>query len=251
MSPLREQLRQRASLVGCFQQIPAAESTEAAAFAGLDFSIFDLEHALIDDAQIAALLRAAEASGIAPLARLPHADGPRIGRLLDAGLAGIFVAHVRSAAAAREIVEATRYPPRGHRSAAGTRATGYGRTASLPELIDSEGGDPAVVAMIEDGTGVENASEIAAVDGVDALFLGTTDLSVDLGAPGQRDHPDVVAAVSAVCEAAAAHGISAGVPVASGADGRIALERGATFVATGDVHTLIGGLEQFRATSLE
>jgi 2-keto-3-deoxy-L-rhamnonate aldolase RhmA len=246
MTPLRDRLRQRTQLVGCFQSIPSAESTEAAAFAGLDFVIIDSEHGLLGNDQIGALVRAAEATGIAPIVRLASADGPQIGRLLDAGVAGIMVAHVRSAAEAAAIAAATRYPPRGTRSAARSRATGYGRSASLTELA-SGARDPAIITMIEDRAGVDNSAEIAGVDGVDALFVGTSDLSMDVGAPGNAAHADVVGGVSRVCSSAEEHGIGAGLPLAADADVAAAFALGATFVATSDVFALISALERFRA----
>jgi len=245
MAPLRERLRQRTQLVGCFQSIPSAESTEAAAFAGLDFVIIDDEHSLLGNDQIGALIRAAEATRIPPIIRLASADGPQIGRLLDAGIAGIMVAHVRSADEAAATAAATRYPPRGSRSAAGSRATGYGRTARLAELADGAR-DPAIIAMIEDKVGVENAAEIAAVDGVDALFVGTSDLSMDVGAPGNAAHADVVDSVSRVCSVAKECGIGAGLPLAADADVSAAFALGATFVATSDLFALIDGFERFR-----
>ena len=159
------------------------------------------------------------------------------------------VAHVRSAAEAADIVAATRYPPRGNRSAAGSRATGYGRSASLSELAGGAR-DPAIIAMVEDRVGVENAAEIASIEGVDALFVGTSDLSMDLDAPGNPDHPDVTRVVSRVCGIAEERGIGIGLPLAADADVGAAFARGATFVATSDLYALIGGLERLRATSL-
>ncbi|MGI9658301.1 MAG: HpcH/HpaI aldolase family protein [Gaiellaceae bacterium] len=251
MTSLRGLLRRRAQLVGCFQNIPAPESTEAMAFAGVDFVIVDTEHGLIGDEQIGVLLRAAETTGIAPIVRLANADGPRIGRLLDAGLAGIMVAHVRSAAEAEQIVSATRYPPLGHRSAAGSRVTGFGRRTSMTEFVDSDAAEPAVIAMIEDRVGVDNASAIAGTDGVDALFVGTSDLGMDVGARGRPDHPDVANGVNVVCGAAESHGISAGLPLPADADVAAAFESGATFVATSDVFALMSGLERFGSREKE
>lgn len=249
MPSLGELLRQRKRLVGCFQRIPTPESTEAAAFAGLDFVVVDTEHGLIGDEGIGALVHAAEAAGITPLVRLARADAPRIGRLLDAGVAGIVLAHVRSAADAEELVAAMRYPPEGHRSAAGSRVTGYGRSASLAEHLASDAASPTVIAMVEDRGGVERAGEIAGVAGVDALLVGTSDLSTDLGFPGRTEAPEVVRAVEAVCDAAARHGISAGLPLAADADVGAALSYGATFVATSDIYALITGLERFRTSA--
>lgn len=251
MASLGELLRRREWLAGCFQRMPTPESTEAAAFAGLDFVVIDTEHGLVGDERIGALIHAAEAAGITPLVRLARADMSRIGRLLDAGVAGIMAAHVRSAAEAEEIVATARYAPAGHRSAAGSRVTGYGRTASLADHLASEAATPAVIAMVEDRSGVEQAETIGGVAGVDALFVGTSDLSTELGLPGRTDAPEVVRAVETVCAAAARCGISVGLPLAANADARAARAHGATFVATSDVYALIEGLERFRASGVE
>lgn len=247
MPTVREQLRQRARLVGSFQSIPTPESTEAMAFAGLDFVMIDTEHGLIGDEQIGALVRAAEATGIAPLVRMPNADSARIGRMLDVGVVGIMVAHVRSAPEAAEIVAMTRYPPGGSRSAAGSRVNGYGRRVAMADFVESDAAQPAVLAMIEDRVGIENAAAIASTEGVDALFVGTSDLAMDLGVPGRADDPAVAGGVAAVCAAAEEHGISAGLPLAANADVGAAFASGATFVATSDVFALIDGLARFRA----
>lgn len=244
---LREQLRSRSRLIGCFQSISAPESAEAAAVVGFDFVVVDLEHALIGDDTLGAILRGADAAGIATIVRPPEVDAPRIGKLLDAGAAGIMVPHVRSADEARQIVDATRYPPDGTRGAAGGRATGYWRRTQASELVGPDAPHPAVIAMVEDRAGLEAADEIASVDGIDALFVGTMDLSMDLGVPGEPGHADVLAGAARVYEVSEAHDISAGVPVATGGQGRGALESGATFVATGDMYALIGGLERFVA----
>ena len=245
---LREQLRRRERLVGCFQTIAAPESTEAAAAVGLDFVVVDLEHALIGDDTLGSILRAADAAGIAAAVRPPTLDAARIGKLLDAGAKGIVVPHLHSAEQARELVSATRYPPEGVRGAAGSRSSGFWRRTSVAELVGADAQHPAVIAMVEDRVGLEHAEAIAAVDGVDALFVGTMDLSMDLGVPGETEHPDVLAGVAQASRAAAAHDISIGVPVADSEQGRAALEAGATFVATGDVYTLMGGLERFLGT---
>ena len=249
MTSLRDQLRRRDRLVGCFQNIPSPESTEATAFAGLDFVIVDTEHGLIGDEQIGALVRAAEAAGIAALVRLPNADPARIGRLLDVGVVGIMVAHVRSAAEAAAIVAMTRYPPRGSRSAAGTRVSGWGRRVGMAEFVESEAAQPAVICMIEDRPGLEHAGAIAGVDDVDALFVGTSDLAMDLSVPGRPDHPDVQGGVETVCKAAEEHGVSAGLPLAASADVGETLAGGATFAATADAFALIEGLARFRASA--
>ncbi len=250
MATLGERLREREHLIGCFQNISAPEATEAAAAAGVDFVVVDTEHGPVGDQQIATLVRVAEAAGIALLVRLAQGDRPRVGRLLDAGAAGIMIAHVRSADEAAHIVAATRYPPEGERSAAGSRVTAWGRKMNLAEFAASAAARPTVIAMTEDRDGVEKAAAIASVPGVDGLFVGTSDLSIDVGVPGEAGHREVASRVATVCETAREHGVSAGVPLTADSDASTAFAGGATFVATGDVGALIVGLERFRASAL-
>ena len=242
---LRKRLQNREKIFGCFQNIPAPEATEAAAFAGLDFVIIDLEHAFIDDSCLGAIIRAAESTGIFPVVRLPSIDKPRIGKILDIGASGIVIPHVHSEEEARFIVSATRYPPDGERSAAGLRTSGYGRKKHIAELVGPNAHHPTIIAMIEDKIGLKEAEKIMAVEGIDAILLGTADLSMDMEVPGESSHPDILAKVAEISRKAETRGISVGVPVITGEQANTAFEKGATFVTTSDIYTLIGGLEQF------
>ena len=237
--------------MGCFQRLAAPEATEAAGHAGLDFVIIDLEHGRIGPELLGNLVRAAEVALIAPVVRIPEAHGPTIGGILDAGAQGIVVPHVQSGPAAEAVVTATRFPPYGHRSAVALRATGFGRKLSMAEFLGSDTAKPAVIAMVEDEAGVKNAADIAGTDGVDALLVGTTDLSFALGVPGDTAHPNVVAGIEQADAAARLHGISLGVPVRSGQAAAQARTRGATFVATDDISTLLGGLERFHDSAAD
>lgn len=200
---LKARLHLNDALYGLFCSTPAALSIELIAAAGYDFVVIDLEHTLIGAEQLAGMLLAARAAGIAALVRVaaPH----QALQALDAGAEGIVFPRIRSAQAAREAVRFCHFAPHGERGLNATWRSGYGRD-DLVSAMETAREHTLVVAMIEDLEGVEQADAIAAVDGVDVLLEGAADLSQSLGLPWQTRHPDVCAAVSRIRAAALHHG---------------------------------------------
>ena len=144
---------------------------------------------------------AAERVGVTPIVRTPGFDPAFILRLLDMGVQGIQVPHVGDAAAARAAVKAVRYPPLGDRGmAAGSRAAEFGKIPLVEHMAQSNR-EILLACMIEDMAAVERIDQIAAVEGVDLLAVGPSDLSRSLGVSGQPDHPRLVAAIDRVREA--------------------------------------------------
>src|SRR5437588_2895723 len=178
-NPLKPRLRGGETLLGCFQRIPAPEITELAAAAGFDFVVIDLEHTPASEERAAGLIRTAEAAGIPALVRVADHDPAAIGRLLDAGAAGLHLPQVASAAEAEAAVRATRYPPRGSRGLAAPRQAGYGARMSLAEFVRASEEWPLIVVQVESRSGLDELEAIAAVEGVDVVFIGLTDLSQD------------------------------------------------------------------------
>lgn len=213
--------------LGALLRMPAEPLVELAGLAGLDLVVLDTEHGPADG--LAAHLTAARAGGARALVRVPGTGPGEIQRALDAGADGIVVPHVRSAAQARAAVAAAHHPPRGHRGFAGyTRAAAYGLVGAAEHLARSAA--TAVVAMIEDGDGVDGAADILAVDGVDGVLVGPADLAVALGVPGQTGHPRVAAATAVVHGAARDAGVAVVVIVGSADAARAALAGGADLV---------------------
>jgi 2-keto-3-deoxy-L-rhamnonate aldolase RhmA len=183
---------------------------EALALAGFDAIVLDLEHAPIDDGQAQGAIRAAEAFGLPVLARITLADSGRYGRFLDAGGAGIVVAHVSTRAELDAVVSLTRLPPAGRRGAGAVRVSGHGSIPTRAEWAREQNERVIVAAQVEDRAGVELAGEIAARDGIDAIVMGPRDLSFDLGVPGDVSHPTVLEAIERVRAACAEHGAAYG-----------------------------------------
>lgn len=157
--------------------------TELAADAGFDWLLIDLEHGSGTEADVLNQLRGFRGSHTLPIVRVGAAYPDLMARLLDWGAAGIMVPHVETAQAAKDCVQAMRYPPLGHRGVSrSVRAYGYGNKAFPGNDSPSA---PLFIAQIETVQAVLNVEEIAAVDGVDVLFVGPADLQWDLKA-----HPE-------------------------------------------------------------
>lgn len=177
---------------------------------GHDFIFIDTQHALFDRETLGHIANVAFACGTAPLVRVRRVGDPDVSLLLDNGAMGIVFPDVNNAAEARAAVEACRFSPLGRRSAGG--ASMHFDFRALPSRQALAALDEAcvVVLMIETLQGLQNVEEIAAVKGIDVIHLGTNDLLVNMGKPGEFDHPDIVAAQLRVIKAAKANGIFAG-----------------------------------------
>jgi 2-keto-3-deoxy-L-rhamnonate aldolase RhmA len=209
---------------------------EIAARSGLDWVLVDQEHGAGSDAdllpQLAAIQAAASLPGAAldqqratALVRVEQATRLRIGRALDLGAEGIMVPQVNDAAMARDVVSWMRYPPAGSRGVAlGTRGLAYG-TGGHP-AVDRHNERVTCIVQLESRAAIEAADAIAAIDGVDCLFVGPTDLTHALGVRGDIGHAVYQAAIATVAEAARRHGKAAGVMLWSPSDVRAYAELG-------------------------
>src|SRR5262249_26155207 len=178
---------------------------------GYDWLFLDLEHNSMDLDTAVQISVAALGAGIAPIVRVPAGQFWLATRVLDGGALGIVMPHVDTADQAREITDRLRYPPQGHRSVAGGlphfryTPVGPGRARAAVNAAT------LVVVLIETPTAVANAAAIAAVPGIDALLIGTSDLSMELGIPGQLGDARIVDAYRTVIDACRAHGKFAGI----------------------------------------
>lgn len=213
MTSLRSLLRARQPLVGTFIKTPSPVVVEVLAVAGLDLVCIDAEHAPFGRSEVDACLAVARARSLPALVRLPAARPEFVGQALDSGAAGVVVPHVTSATQAADIVRWSRYTPGGRGYAGSTRAGGYG-TVSMRDHRQRSDEDSAVVVQIEDAEAVTAAGDIAAVDGVDAVFVGRADLAVSLE-EADPDTPGVRAAVAAILEQARGVGVAVGAYVGS------------------------------------
>jgi 4-hydroxy-2-oxoheptanedioate aldolase len=211
---LNEQLRAGQTLLGTFLNLGSALTAEMSGKAGFDFVVIDLEHGSGTEADVLHQLQALEHTGARSIIRVEGHARQRSHRVLDLGAHGIMFPRVNTAAEARDCVAALRYPPDGVRGVASmNRACGFG--ASFRDYVASSKQALLGVLQIETVEAVENAAEIAAVDGCDVLFVGPLDLSMSLGVLGQFDHPRFSEALAATADAARKHGKSTGVLMAA------------------------------------
>ncbi len=200
---------------------------EVLAMSGSDAIILEAEHAPMNEAQIEDVVRACEIGGAPPLCRVPGIDPAFILRVLDAGIMGVVVPHIRTADDAAAVVAAVKYPPMGHRGSGTARAAGYG-AISRDTYVAAANAETMVILMIEEPEAVDHIEAIAAVDGVDCLFIGRGDLSLTLGV--KPSDPTLEAMVDQVLAAAGACGLP--VMVAAGEDeARHWIDRGAQIIS--------------------
>ncbi|WP_245478066.1 MULTISPECIES: aldolase/citrate lyase family protein [unclassified Mesorhizobium] len=176
--------------------------------AGFDCLYVDLEHCSFSLETVSQICIAATALGVTPMVRVAGKDKAEIGRTLETGAQGIIVPHIENRAEAEQVVEAARFSPLGDRSLLAASPHTLFRGGPAGEVMRRLNESTLVTGMIESVTAVENAEEIASVEGIDMLLVGTNDLCNSLGVPGQLDHPKVreaYAHVAAACRAKGKH----------------------------------------------
>lgn len=236
---LKRRLAAGELLVGTFIKTPSPIVIEVLGFSPLDCLCLDAEHAPFDRSAIDGCVMAARAAGMDVLVRVPSAAPEHILNALDCGATGVVVPHVRSAQEAREAVRASHYR-QGRGYAGSSRAAGY-TTRPMPEHIAASAARTVVVIQIEDPEAIDVIDEIAAVEGVDAMFVGRADLTVAYGLANQDD-PRVLDAVEAVCAAGQRHGRPVGMFVARVDDVPGWIDKGARlFLLSSDHNFLLAG----------
>src|SRR5262249_13244276 len=178
---------------------------------GYDALYVDMEHSPYSIDTAATICAAAIGIGITPLVRAPSHDGHWSSRVLDGGAQGVIVPHVNNRGEAEAVVRNCRFPPLGQRSVMGLGpALGY-RAMPLGEINERLNAETALIVMLETAEGIDNATAIAALPGIDVLLIGSGDLTTDYGIPGQVDHPRLRQAYERVADACPTHGKALGV----------------------------------------
>jgi 4-hydroxy-2-oxoheptanedioate aldolase len=231
--------------IGLWCSIPGAGVAEALAGCGFDWLLIDTEHTVTDLPTVQAMLAAAAPYPVHCAVRPGWNDAVEIKRLLDAGAQTILVPYVQSAEEAARAVAAVRYPPRGMRGvAAVTRASRFGRVADYLSRADAE---VCLLVQVETAAALDRIEEIAAVAGVDGLFIGPADLAASMGHPGRPDHPAVRAAILSAIGRIRAAGKPAGILSLDPALLAAAVAAGTTFTAVETDLSLL--LRHARATA--
>ncbi|MDP1646956.1 MAG: aldolase/citrate lyase family protein [Rubrivivax sp.] len=200
MNPLRQLLKSAGSHapLGTWLLSASPIVVEAIGHAGFDWGVLDMEHAPLDLMGLVHLLQAVGNTKMVPVVRVPWNDTVTVKRVLDAGAQTLLFPFVQNADEARRAVAATRYPPEGVRGMAGmSRGSKFGTT---PDYFQAANKNMGVIAQLETPEAVANLESIAAVPGVDALFVGPADLSGSMGHAGQLAHPAVMSLMAGAAQ---------------------------------------------------
>ncbi len=226
---VKDLLRQGKPAVGHWLSFTSPDVAELVAGFGMDWMLIDTEHGPASYADVENVIRAIAPYGVVPMVRVGENNPALIKRALDRGAAGVLVPMVNTPEEAAAAVAACRFPPDGIRGIAGTRAARYG--LDVKRYFDGWNQDALVVVQVETREAVENVDRIAAVPGVDVLFIGPNDLSASLGGYLQFDRPEFTSAVSRIIAAGRTHGKAVGY-LTAGADAALArVKDGVTFIA--------------------
>jgi 2-dehydro-3-deoxyglucarate aldolase len=233
------------TLIGCWCSLANPITTEVLGVAGFDWLLLDAEHSPNDIGTFIPQLMALKDSASAPVVRPSWNDTVEIKRLLDAGFYNFLGPFVQSADDARRAVAATRYPPEGVRGVSVAQRSN--RFGTVPDYFAGIDEQICLLVQIESRKGLEAATEIASVEGVDGVFVGPSDLAAAVGHLGNPNHPEVQEAIAAAFAAVKARGKSLGILAPVEADARRYLEMGATFVAVGsDLGVFRNGTQALR-----
>jgi 4-hydroxy-2-oxoheptanedioate aldolase len=219
---LREPWRQGKPALGVWNSVGDTMIAEAIASLGPDYVCVDMQHGTPGVEQLVPLIQAIEVGGSTPIVRVPECNPAIIMRALDSGARGVVVPLVEDGAEAARAVAACRFPPAGRRSFGPFRSS-----------IKAGSNDPGVleqvacIVMVETKSGIENITEIAATNGVDAVYIGPSDLSLALGhPPGSMAKPEFIAVAENIRKVCEAHGVVAGMHCHDGESARRAVEQG-------------------------
>jgi 4-hydroxy-2-oxoheptanedioate aldolase len=194
----RNELKRRLAagevLHGCWLGLADAYAAQISATAGFDWLLIDGEHAPNDLRSILAQLTIVEASQSLPVVRLPDSDAVKIKQALDVGAQSLLIPMVETAEQAAMLVRATRYPPDGFRGV-GSALARASRFAAIPDYLATANHEICLILQIETLAGLDALESILAVEGVDGVFVGPSDLAADMGHLGMAQHPDVRKAV--------------------------------------------------------
>ena len=210
MKNLKQRIKNGEVVTGCWLNLGSALTADIVGAAGFDWVLVDLEHGAGNEQILLSQLQALESSNSAVLVRVESEAKQRIHRVLDFGAEGIMCPHIDTVEQAKAVVYALRYPPLGGRGVAKVvRASGFGK--NFAEYSKNANENIVGIVQIETPEAIEQANQIAAIDGIDVLFIGPGDLTMSLGIFGQFDHPLFLDGVKATVAAAQKAGKASGI----------------------------------------
>lgn len=244
-------LREDRFQLGFWLALASPYLAEVLSGSGYDWLLIDGEHAPNDIPLLSAQLQAVAGSGSHPMVRLPVGEAWLIKQILDAGAQTLLIPMVESVEQAKALVRAVRYPPHGIRGV----GAGLGRASSFSRIgdyLETANDQICLVVQIESRAGLKEIEGIAALDGIDGLFIGPSDLAADMGYLGQPGHPDVTAAIADGFEKIGHAGKARGIMTLDLEQARLYRDMGATFMAIGtDVTLLVSATTKLRDDFLQ
>jgi 2-keto-3-deoxy-L-rhamnonate aldolase RhmA len=229
-NPVRARLEAGEPVFALTLTTPSAEIAARAATLGFHFLWVEMEHSPITLETLRTVVLATRGLPAAVFARVPVVERWTAKRVLDQGVSGVIFPFTSTPGLARIAAEACRYPPLGRRGSGAGLASATWPEAGL--YYDSADREVMVIAVVEEREAVENIEQIAATPGIDALFIGTSDLSFSLGFRGRQDEPELVAAIEKIRDAARRHGKAVGRPAGSPEQAKRFVEEGFLLIQT-------------------
>lgn len=232
MKNIKKRLRQGETVIGCWLSLGSSITAEIVGMAGFDWVLIDLEHGAGGEKDVLHQLQALEHTPAAAVVRVESGQRQRIHRILDMGAEGIMIPRISDATEAAAVASGLHYPPEGTRGIAKmVRASGYGQ--SFPDYYKNTKEDILGIVQIETTEALHHLDAVAALDGIDVLFIGPSDLSMALGIFGQLDHPLFREALKATVSAAQKAGKAVGILLQNPNDLQLYQEMGIRMIACG------------------
>ncbi len=232
MKGLKKRIQKGDTVFGCWLNLGSSVSAEIVGMSGFDWVLVDFEHGSGSEHEVMLQLQALEHTKTTPIVRVESFERQRIHRVLDFGASGVMVPRIDTAAEAELAAKALRYQPEGLRGVAKmVRATQYG--ANFQDYFDSNKDELLGVIQIETAESLNHLDEIAAIDGVDVLFIGPMDLSTALGIQAQWEHPEFIQAIEKTAKAALNAGKAAGILLPNPDEFQKYFDLGYRFIAAG------------------
>jgi 4-hydroxy-2-oxoheptanedioate aldolase len=232
MKDIKKRLQQGETLYGCWLNLGSSLTAEMVGMAGFDWVLIDLEHGAGVEKDVLQQLQALEHTPAAVLVRVESTERQRINRILDMGAEGIMCPRLNNATEAAVVAQAFHYPPEGSRGIAKMiRATEFGK--KFPEYYKESREKILGIVQIETAEVLHHLDEIAALPGIDVLFIGPSDLSMALGVFGQFDHPVYKDALKATVNAARKAGKAVGILIQKPDDLKLYHDMGIRLIACG------------------
>ena len=244
---IKQKLANGERVVGMFIQFTTNPAfVEALPDHGLDFVVVTEEHNALDMADFLPLRFALAAKGIACLVRVPGRDPDRVAKACDAFPDGVVVPYVEDPDEVLALVGAAKYRPLKGQALERLLATGEYPSEATRQWIETKCANTVFAAMVESVRALENLDAICATPGVDAVFVGPNDLTVSMGIPEERDHPDFVAAMQRIIDTAESHGVVAGAHFSKLEHAQRLIEQGGRFIPfSSDVRLIEAGVPAF------